>query len=295
MDIEFEVCIVQCGAAGLVPVLLIGDTRALRRSLGHRNIGLDLTILTVHGKEVISAHVLALHVPDREKHQFTDTQRIVGLVLEIRDIVGIGMGVDDHLTCPFLDALHEILHAGDRVLRHDQDRSIHQDLLVKKDHLALIVWLQVVDDAGRKNAGRVKRDSLPGEDTTGDVLGSAIVGIFRGALTCCLETRERRTDRGKGLSNTFGTVDTEERLTLRGLISQRRGNFRVRDDFVSKQPYRYIYLVQELLILICRQSTADSGIVADIIQEHLLSLLFCMRKRDRSSRHRTDDTALILQ
>ena len=276
MDIKFEVRVVQRGAAGLVPVLLIRDTGTLGGSLGHRNVGIDLTVLAVHGKEVFSAHVLALHVPDREKHQFTDTQRVVGLVLEIGNVVRIGMGVDDHLTCPFLDTLHEILHAGDRVFGHDQDRSIHQDLLVQKNHLALVIGLQVVDDAGRKNTGCVKRDPLPGKDTTGDMLGCTVIRLLCRALAVGLETGERGTDRGKRLGDRFGTVDTEKCLALRSFISQRSGDFCMCNDFVCKKPDRNISFVQKLLVLVGCQSSADSGIVADIIQEHLLCLLLGM-------------------
>ena len=64
-------------------------------SYPHRDIRFYLAVLAVHGIEEFSSHVFALHVPNREQDQFTDTQRIVGLVLEIGDIVRIGVCVDD--------------------------------------------------------------------------------------------------------------------------------------------------------------------------------------------------------
>ena len=65
-------------------------------------------------------------------------------------------------------------------------------------------------------------------------------------------------------------------------------------DLIGKQPDRHIYLVKEFLVLIRCQCTADCGIISDIVQELLLSFLTCMSERDHTTRHSTDDTAVIL-
>ena len=108
------------------------------------------------------------------------------------------MGIHDHLAGPLLDPVHKILHAGDRILRHHKDRCIHQDLIVQKDHLALVIRLQVIDHVARQDAGCIKRDSLPGKNTAGNMLGRLIAcRLFGSAFSIGLETREGRTDRGQ--------------------------------------------------------------------------------------------------
>ena len=293
MRIKLEVCIGQRCAAGLIPVLLISDADILGSAFAHRNIAVHRTVLTIHGEEEFSSVILALHVPDREKDQFTDTQRVVGLILEIGDVVRIGVSVHDHLTRPLLDTLHEFLHAGDRIFCDRKDRSIEEDLLCKKDHLALVIGLQHVHDIALEDAGSIKRNALPGKHTTGHMFGRLVARILRRTLTVRLETRERRAERGELFRNTFGTIDAEECLALIGLISQHSCQFRMCEDLIGKQPDRHINLVQEFLVLIGSQLTTDGRVISDIIQEHLLSLLSGMRKRDSTSRHSTDHAAFI--